>query len=58
MYTLSVASAVQGYQCCFEGSGIASASGDGKIDIFAPQVSTQACANFLSGSQEFYKKWR
>jgi len=33
-----------------------------KIDIFAPelepQVSTRARANFLSGSQEFYKKWR
>jgi len=30
-------------------------SGDKKIDIFAPQVSTHARAKFLSGSQEFYK---
>jgi len=28
----------------------ASASGDGKIDIFTPQVSTHACAKFLFGS--------
>jgi len=28
----------------------ASASGDGKIVIFTPQVSTHTCAKFLSGS--------
>jgi len=33
----------------------ACASGDGKIDIFIPQVSTHTCAKFLSKSQEFYK---
>jgi len=33
----------------------ASASGDGKIVIFAPQVSTYARAKFLSGSREFYR---
>jgi len=32
-----------------------SASGDGKIVIFAPQVSTHAHAKFLFGSWEFYK---
>jgi len=40
----------------------ASASGDKKIVIFAPQVSTHlvthACAKFLSECQEFYRKWR
>jgi len=36
----------------------ASASGDRKIVVFAPQVSTHAHAKFLSGSPEFYKKWR
>jgi len=44
------------------GSNFASASARGrkyfKIDIFstefAPPISTHACANFLSGSQEFY----
>jgi len=44
-------------------SNFASASARGlrcfKIDTFAPkfapQVSTHACANFLSGSQGFYK---
>jgi len=36
----------------------ASASGDGKNDIFTPQVSTHTCAKFSSRSQEFYKKWR
>jgi len=55
-----VASAVQGYHenkdVCFEGSDIASASGDRKIDVFACQVSTHAHANFLSRSQEFCKK--
>jgi len=35
-----------------------SASGDRKINIFAPQFSTHAHAKFLSGNQEFYKKWR
>jgi len=35
-----------------------SASEDGKIVIFTPQVSTHACAKFLSGIQEFYEKWR
>jgi len=47
-----------------EGSNFASASARGrryfKIDIFAPEfalpISTHARANFLSGSQEFYKK--
>jgi len=33
----------------------ASASGDRKIDIFAPQVSTHVHAKFLSKSLEFYK---
>jgi len=28
----------------------ASASGEGKIDIFASKVCTHVCANFLSGS--------
>jgi len=50
----------------FEGSNFASASAKRqryfKTDIlapeFTPQVSTHAHANFLSGSWEFYKKWR
>jgi len=33
----------------------ASASGDRKIVIFTPQVSTHTHAKFLSKSQEFYK---
>jgi len=33
----------------------ASASGDRKTVIFAPQITTYACANFLSRSQEFHK---
>jgi len=36
-------------------ANFASASGDGKVDIFSPQVSTHAHAKFLSGSQEFYE---
>jgi len=53
MHTLSVASVIRVYH---EYVGLkdlvnfASASGDGKIDIFAPQVSTHARAKFLSGS--------
>jgi len=34
----------------------APASGDRKIVIFAPQVSTHAHAKFLSRSREFHKK--
>jgi len=49
-----------------EGSNFASASARGqryfKINNFAPEfaspIYTHACANFLSGSREFYKKWR
>jgi len=33
----------------------ASASGDRKTDIFAPQVSTHTRAKLLSRSQEFYE---
>jgi len=36
----------------------ASASEDGKIFIFVPQASIHAHIKFLSGSREFYKKWR
>jgi len=59
---LSVASAIQVYHeykdVWSEGSGIASASGNRKIDIFACQVSTHTHAKFLSKSREFCKKWR
>jgi len=51
MYTFSVASVI-------DLVNYASASGDRKIDLFASQVSTHARAKLLSGSQEFYKKWR
>jgi len=50
-----------GSKCCLRLSGLkdlvnfASASGEGKIDILALQVSTQAHAKFLFESQEFYK---
>jgi len=58
IYTLSVAS-VRGYleyeDAWSEGFISASASGDGKIVIFTPQVSTHTCAKFLSRSREFYK---
>jgi len=66
----SVESVLQGYHeyedSWPEGSNFASAFARGwrhfKIDIFAPKfappISTHARANFLSGSQEFYKKWR
>jgi len=49
---LSVTSAIQGYQMfgLKDLVNFASALGDGKIDIFATQVSTHTCAKFLSGS--------
>ena len=70
MYTFSVESVLRGYHKYKdnwpEGSNFASTSARGwryfKIDIFAPeyasQVFTHECANLLSGSPEFYKKWR
>jgi len=55
MYTLLVASVVRGYHeykdVWSEGSGkFCFCSGDGKIVIFASQVSTHSHAKFLSGS--------
>jgi len=70
MCTFLVESILQGYHKYKdnwpEGSNFASASARGqryfKIDIFAPeftlQVFTHTCEKFLSGSWEFYKKWR
>jgi len=62
MYTLSVASIIWGYHE-YKDVGLkdlvsfafasASASGDRKIVIFIPQVSTHTYAKFLSGSWEF-----
>jgi len=68
MYIFSVASVLRGYHEYKdnwpEESNFVSASAKGqryfKIDIFTPKftppVSTQAHANFLSISSEFYKK--
>jgi len=70
MYTFLVESVLRGYykyeDSWPEGSNFASVSARGqryfKIDIFAsmfaPPISTHTRANFLSGNQEFYKKWR
>ena len=62
MYMFSVASVIWGYHeykdIWSEGFGIfasVSASGDRKIVISAPQVSTHTRAKFLSWNQEFYK---
>jgi len=62
MYMLLLASFVGGYHEYKDvlkdlvNCASASASGDGKIVIFVPQVTTHAHAKFLFGSQEFYKK--
>jgi len=56
---LLVASIIRGYHKYKDvwSDRFASASGDGKIDIFAPQVSTHTCTKFRYGSQKFNKKW-